>query len=98
MNQCSASSGSRLRTSAQASAEAKHVQQAAADFNKALELQRWNARTSWSNHGGIDETVCQWADVFAEVAKLRPLDYNLWIARTRWFAQAMKWYHGSVRC
>ena len=36
--------------------------QAAADFGKALELARWNTRTSWSNRGGIGHTICQWDD------------------------------------
>jgi formylglycine-generating enzyme required for sulfatase activity/tetratricopeptide (TPR) repeat protein len=79
-------------------AEAKNFDQAAADFDKALELQRWNARTSWSNHGGIDYTICQWGDVFARVAKLRPIDYNLWIARTRWFAKQGKWKEAADAC
>jgi serine/threonine protein kinase/formylglycine-generating enzyme required for sulfatase activity/tetratricopeptide (TPR) repeat protein len=79
-------------------AEAKHFDEAAADFDKALELQRWNARTSWSNHGGIDETVCQCDDVFGRVAKLRPIDYNLWVARARWFAQRGRWKEAADAC
>jgi len=55
-------------------------------------------RSSWSNHDGIDYSVCQWDDVFARVAKLRPIDYNLWIARTRWFAKQGKWKEAADAC
>jgi len=72
-------------------AEAKRFDQAAADFNKALDLAPRNARTWWGDRGSIDDTICQWDEVFTRVAKLRPIDANLWIARARWFAHRGRW-------
>jgi serine/threonine protein kinase/tetratricopeptide (TPR) repeat protein len=72
-------------------AEGKRFVQAAACFNKALELASRNARAWWGDRGSIDDTICQWEEVFTRVAKLRPIDANLWIARARWFAHRGKW-------
>jgi formylglycine-generating enzyme required for sulfatase activity/tetratricopeptide (TPR) repeat protein len=72
-------------------AEAKHFDEAAADFNKALELAPRDARTWWGDRAGIDDTICRWDEVFNRVAKLRPIDANLWIARARWFAHRGRW-------
>jgi serine/threonine protein kinase/tetratricopeptide (TPR) repeat protein len=72
-------------------AEGKRFVQAAACFNKALELAPRNARAWWGDRGSIDDTICQWDEVFTRVAKLRPLDANLWIACARWFAHRGRW-------
>jgi serine/threonine protein kinase/formylglycine-generating enzyme required for sulfatase activity/tetratricopeptide (TPR) repeat protein len=72
-------------------AEGKLFEQAAAEFNKALELAPRNARIWKGDRAGIDDTICQWEEVFNRVAKLRPNDANLWIARARWFAHRGRW-------
>jgi tetratricopeptide (TPR) repeat protein len=71
-------------------AEGKRYVQAAACFNKALELAPRNARAWWGDRGSIDDTICQW-EVFTRVDKLRPIDANPWIARARWFAHRGQW-------
>src|SRR5262249_28005710 len=72
-------------------ADGERFVQAAGCFNKALELAPRNAGAWWGDRGSIDDTICQWDAVFTRVAKLRPLDANLWIARARWFAHRGRW-------
>jgi tetratricopeptide (TPR) repeat protein len=72
-------------------AEGKRFEQAAAEFNKALDMTPRESRRWWGQAGEIDDRLCQWDDVYYRVAKLRPKDVNLRIARTCWFASRGRW-------
>jgi WD40 repeat protein/serine/threonine protein kinase/tetratricopeptide (TPR) repeat protein len=65
--------------------------QAAADYTRALELTAGSG-VSWRSDGdGVADRIARADEVFAGVARLRPTDRRLWVARARRFGSRAQW-------
>src|SRR5262249_50810627 len=70
--------------------------QAAADFAQAFKLvpqaTSEDLAAPWfADPVGLDADLARWNDAFAELAKLRPKDKRVWIARLRGLARRSEW-------
>lgn len=72
--------------------------QAAADFGKALDLVPANQGSWFADRAGIEQDLCRHEELFQRVARARPKDVKLWMARTNWYARRGLWKEAADAC
>src|SRR5262249_54025867 len=75
-------------------ARLKHWDDAAADFARALELVP-GIPDPWSYDQGAFDHLAQWDEVFERVARLRPKDARLWMARAQRLGSQGRWQEAA---